>query len=256
VLVRFQREAALLARLRHSNVVQVHNFGRYVTDYFIVMDLLGNLTLETALERRFAFQAEYAVVIVAQVLSGLEALHAEGVVHRDVKPANVMLEPDRAVVMDLGLAHVSDASRLTVSGQILGTPSYMAPEQARGEPVTVQTDLHAAGVMIFELLTGATPYQAGNVHSLVAKIAREEPERVTHYRQDLSPALVAALRRMLARDPGERFESAASARSALLAGMGMQWSQVEGWHRQMYREVKAAVKTEYSQPSSDQPPAQ
>lgn len=242
VLVRFQREAALLARLRHPNVVQVHNFGRYVTDYFIVMDLLGNLTLETALVRRFGFQVEHVVVIVAQVLTGLEALHAEGVVHRDAKPANVMLEPDRVVVMDLGLAHVGDASRLTVAGEILGTPCYMAPEQVRGEQVTVGTDVYAAGVMLFELLTGTIPYQADNVHSLMAKIAREEPECVTRYRQDLSPTLVASLRRMLARDPGERFASASSARSALLAGMGMQWSQIEGRHRQMYREVKAATK--------------
>jgi hypothetical protein len=103
------------------------------------------------------------------------------------------------------------------------------------------------------LLTGATPHQADNVHSLMARIAGEEAESVTRYRQDLSPVLVAFLRRMLARDPGERFASAISARSALLAGIGMQWGQIEESHRQIYREVKAAVLAQDAQPNGGWP---
>jgi serine/threonine protein kinase len=234
ILVRFRREAALLARLRHPNIVRVFNFGQLVADLFIVMELLGPVTIETALDGRFEFQVDEAVAVVAQLLQGLEMLHAEGVVHRDVKPANVMIEPERAVVMDLGLAHISDRARLTSSGEIFGTPRYMAPEQARGEGMTVQSDLYAAGVLLYEMLTGRIPHEADSTAATILRIALEEPEPVTQHREDLPPGLVAFLDRALAREPAERFASARLAREALLASAGLQSSDLPAIHRQMF----------------------
>lgn len=234
VLVRFRREAALLARLRHPNIVRVFNFGQLVADLFIVMELLGSVTVETALDSPFEFQVEQAVAVTAQLLHGLEMLHAEGIVHRDVKPANVMIEPERAVVMDLGLAHVSGGARLTTSGDIFGTPRYMAPEQARGEGMTIQSDLYAAGVLLYEMLTGRIPHEADGTGATILKIALEEPEPITRHRDDLAPGLVAVLDRLLAREPAERFTSARQAREALLSSVGLRPGDLPAIHRQMF----------------------
>lgn len=238
VLARFQREAALLARLRHPNIVEVFNYGRYAGDHFIVMQLLENTTLEMAMEGRSVFAVEEAVAVASQILGGLEALHAGGVVHRDLKPANVILAPDRAVVMDLGLARVTEGSTLTTLGQILGTPRYMAPEQARGDTVTAQSDLYAAAVMLFEMLTGETPHRAASAGELLFKIAVEPPESVTQHRQDLPRALVSFLDRALAREPGSRHRSALSAREELLTSIGLENDDVERVYGQVRRESR------------------
>ncbi len=236
VLLRFRREAALLARLRHPNIVQVLNFGQLVADLFIVMELLGSVTVETALDNQLRFQVEQAVAVVAQLLQGLEALHTEGIVHRDIKPANVMIEPERAVVMDLGLAHISGRARITTSGEIFGTPRYMAPEQARGEGMTIQSDLYAAGVLLYEMLTGRIPHEADGTAATILKIALEEPEPITRHREDLPPGLVAFLDRALAREPAERFSSTRLAREALLSGVGLRTSDLPTIHRQIFQE--------------------
>jgi serine/threonine-protein kinase len=221
-VLRFQREAGLLARLDHPNVVRVHNFGRYAAEFFIVMEVLEGPTIKDVLENGFSFGIEQAVTIAAHTLAGLQVIHAEGVIHRDIKPGNIKLEAERAVVMDLGLAHISGGAELTVSGQIFGTPRYMAPEQARGDKVTLQSDLYAVGVLLYELLTGTVPHQADTTPSLIFSIALEEPEPITHHRSDLPPALVSCLDRMLARDPGHRCPSAQSAYEELLESVGLQ----------------------------------
>jgi serine/threonine protein kinase len=242
-LVRFQREAGLLSRLDHPNVVRVYNFGRYGADFFIVMEMLKGVTLESVLERGVPFDVKQAVVVVAQVLLGLEQLHLEETVHRDVKPGNVMLQPERAVVMDLGLAHIGGETRLTMSGEICGTPRYLSPEQARGERVTFSSDLYAAGVLLYELLTGEIPHDAESAARLIFSIALDEPEPVTTHRSDLPPSLVSFLDRMLAREPAERFGSTRSAYEELLASAGLRSGDVAEIHRGMltqFQEILAA----------------
>ena len=237
-LVRFRREASLLARLDHQNIVRVHNFGRYVADFFIVMEVLAGPTIRDALDCGFEFKIEDAAVVVAQVLDGLERIHAEGVIHRDVKPENIKLQPERAVVMDLGLAHISGSAQLTMSGDIFGTPRYMAPEQARGQKVTFHSDLYAAGVVLYELLTGEIPYEADSPVSLIFKIALEDPDPITEFRSDLPSSLVAFLSRVLAREPTGRFSSTQLAREELLASVGLRNNDVATIHRRMFDELQ------------------
>ena len=233
-LVRFQREAGLLSRLDHPNIVRVYNFGRYGADFFIVMEMLRGVTIESALQRGVRFDIEHAVVVVAQVLLGLEQIHWEETVHRDVKPGNVMLQSDRAVVMDLGLAHIGGETRLTVSGEICGTPRYLSPEQARGEMVTFSSDLYATGVLLYELLTGEIPHEADSTARLVFNIALEEPEPITTHRSDLPPPLVSFLDRILAPEPANRFRSTRLAYGELLASVGLRSGDIAATHRGMF----------------------
>ena len=240
-LIRFQREASLLSRLDHTNIVRVYNFGQYGPDFFIVMEMLRGLTIENAFERGVKFDVKHAVVIVVQVLSGLDRIHSEGTVHRDVKPGNVMLQPERAVVMDLGLAHLSGETQLTMSGEICGTPRYLAPEQARGETVTFLSDLYATGVLLYELLTGKIPHAADSTASLIFSIALEEPEPITTHRSDLPPSLIAFLDRILAPEPANRFQSTQLAREELLASAGLRNSDVAAIHRRMFSQLQAML---------------
>jgi serine/threonine protein kinase len=237
-LMRFQREARLLSRLEHPNIVRVYNFGQYGTDFFIVMELLEGFTLEDVLEREIKLDVKSAVVVVAQVLFGLEQIHSEGTVHRDVKPGNVMLRRERAVVMDLGLAHVGGATQLTLTGEICGTPRYLAPEQARGEKVTFLSDLYATGVLLYELLTGEIPHQADSTANLIFSIALEKPEPITTHRSDLPAPLVSFLDRILAPEPANRFQSTQLTREKLLASVGLRNSDVAAIHSMVFSQLQ------------------
>ena len=152
-----------------------------------------------------------------------------------------MLQPERAVVMDLGLAHLSDATRLTMSGEVCGTPRYLAPEQARGERVTFLSDLYATGVLLYELLTGKIPHQADSTASLIFNIALEKPQPITTHRSDLPPSLVSFLDRILAREPAERFPSTQLAHEQLLASVGLRESDVAAIHRGMFDQFQQTL---------------
>ncbi len=239
VLSRFRREAGLLARLEHPNIVRVYNFGQYGLNYFIVMEVLSGLTLKQVLARENPLSVEQAVAVMSQVLTGLEKLHAENIIHRDLKPDNIKLLPDRAVVMDLGLAHVNADTQLTRSGEMFGTPRYMSPEQARGEKTNFQSDLYAVGVILYELLTGKTPHETESLASLLFKIAVEEPRPITDYRVDLPELLVLFLERILARESDRRFSSTAVAHGELLASLGLQHDDVAAIYAQISKNLFA-----------------
>src|SRR5262249_30893716 len=153
---RFHQEAAAVARLEHPNVVPIYYSGQDAGHHFFVMQYVEGESLAQRLERQGRLSAADALSILEQCLTGLSAAHAAGLVHRDVKPANILIDgkTGRALVADFGLARMSDASGPTTTGQVLGTVDYIAPEQALGQPVDGRTDLYALGVVAFQMLSG------------------------------------------------------------------------------------------------------
>jgi serine/threonine protein kinase len=210
---RFRREATLMSRLSHPNVLRVHNFGRYGSTFFMDMDLLDGPTLESVRRERGVLPIAEATAHTAAILRGLAAIHEAGMVHRDLKPANVALTRGQTVIFDFGLAHSADLSRLTTSGQFLGTPHYAAPEQAAGMPATAASDVYAAGVMLYEMLTGKTPHEADSVFGLLRKKATEPPTPITTRGRELPTSIVSFVDHLLAMKPEERPTAADAVRT-------------------------------------------
>ncbi len=200
-------EAQTAARLRHPNIVTIYEVGEQGGVYFIVMELLDGEPLSVILSRG-RLSPERALRILRQVAAALDYAHQQGVVHRDVKRANVFVMPgDHVKQLDFGIAKVAEVSGLTVSGGIVGSPAYMAPEQARGEPVGPAADIYALGVLAYEMLTGRPPFTGATVHVLHAH-AYATPPPARRWNPQLPAAVERALARVLAKHPQQRYPSA------------------------------------------------
>jgi serine/threonine-protein kinase len=222
LVARFQREAELAASLGHPNIVQVTDFGVEDGAAFLVMDLLEGESLGAVIEREAPLTSERVRFIATQILSALEAAHARGVVHRDLKPDNVFLTSvsgvaDLVKLLDFGIARlVEDADqKMTATGQVLGTPAYMSPEQARGRPVDARSDLYAVGVVMYEALSGGMPVSGSNYHELMFAIVDQIPTPLTDLVSGLDPELVAVVNRAMHKEANARYASAAEMRAAL-----------------------------------------
>ncbi|MGE5126385.1 MAG: serine/threonine-protein kinase [Betaproteobacteria bacterium] len=219
---RFLREAQLAARLRHSNIVTTHDIVSSPATSFIVMELVEGRTLQSLLEARGRLPLEEASRLLGQVAAALDHAHASGIVHRDVKPANVMVEPSGHVkVMDFGIAKAEAGGNLTATGLIMGTPNYMSPEQARGGKVDARSDLFSLGCVLYECLTGVKPFQADSVTAILVRILTEDPPPVDFEATRLPRAVGDVLRRAMAKDPAARYASGAEMIAALSAAGGL-----------------------------------
>jgi tRNA A-37 threonylcarbamoyl transferase component Bud32 len=215
---RFLREAQVAARLRHRNIVTTHDIVSAPATSFIVMELVEGRTLQSLLQERGRLGFDETVRVLEQVAAALDHAHANGVVHRDVKPANVMVDPSGHVkVMDFGIAKLEAGANLTSTGSIMGTPNYMAPEQARGEKVDARSDLFSLGCVLYECLTGTKPFQAPSVSAILVKILTEDPPPPDLETTGLPRGLGAVLSRATAKDPSARFPSGAAMIEALRA---------------------------------------
>jgi eukaryotic-like serine/threonine-protein kinase len=215
---RFLREARLAARLSHPNIVAVYDAGTENRIPYIVMEYVEGETVSDLLRRRGRLEPAEAVALVLQACSGLEAAHEAGLVHRDIKPQNLLLGPDGTLkIADFGIARSLDGTQLTQAGTVLGTAGYLAPEQASGEKVSAAADIYALGAVLYELLTGRPPYEADSLAGLFAK---QTEGSITPLRE-LAPAapsrLEDAVMHALARDPEYRPESAAAFAAELAA---------------------------------------
>lgn len=218
---RSEREAVAVAQIDSPYVVRVHEAGGL--DYggmYVVMERLDGESLEARLARTGPLALDEAISVVRDVLAGLVAAHAHGVVHRDVKPANVMLVPDaaggaRAKVLDFGLARVDGSARLTATGDIVGSPAFMAPEQIRGEGTDARTDLWAVGVLVHALLTGSSPFEAGSVAATLVRVLQQRPASLVSSRPEVPAELDALVASCLEKDRARRPASAASLVAAL-----------------------------------------
>jgi serine/threonine-protein kinase len=229
---RFEREAVAAANLEHPNVVAATDFARLPDGtFFLVMEFVDGRSLRKLLEESGRLPPGRAFHILRQIAAALGRAHALGIVHRDLKPENVVVadregERDFVKVIDFGIARVSGSAfgaggtALTQLGTIFGTPEYMAPEQAMGQPVDARADQYALGIMAFELFTGRRPFHAEDAIDLLRMHVGAPMPAATSFAPDLPPALDAVLLRMGAKRPAERFDSVASAMAAMEAALG------------------------------------
>jgi eukaryotic-like serine/threonine-protein kinase len=205
-LERFRREARAVARLSHPNIVTVIDRGEDEGRQFIVFEFVDGENLKQLVERRGPLPVGEAARIGLEVARGLAFAHEQGLVHRDVKPQNVLLNGDgRAKVTDFGIARSLDVERgVTQTGAVLGTSNYIAPEQASGERVDEQSDVYSLGCVLFELLTGHVPFSGDNFVAVAMKHLHEAAPSVLERRPDTPAALAGAIEGALAKDPGDR----------------------------------------------------
>jgi eukaryotic-like serine/threonine-protein kinase len=216
---RFLREARMAAKLSHPNVVHVYDQGDEDGRPFIVMEYVEGMTLGDELRRSGPLPPARVVDLALQICGGLEHAHASGLVHRDIKPGNLLLREDGTVkIADFGIARAAQATKLTQIGSVLGTAAYLAPEQASAEPVTAAADIYSLGCVLFELLTGRTPYVFETLPELVVKQREEAITPIRELRPDVPPELEAAVMHCLARNPEYRPTSAAALAQELAAG--------------------------------------
>ena len=213
-LERFLREAEVLARVRHVGVVRVHGFERAPQGAYLVQELVEGPTLRELLRQQGPPGPDAAVRIVRDLADAVSAVHAEGILHRDLKPDNVVMRDGRPVLLDFGVARDLDAETLTKTGLLIGTPAYMAPEQAAGERVGPGADVYALGGLLYELLVGAPPFK-GDSYSVLKQVFENTPAWPSELGVDVPPELEALLRRAMAKAPQDRFPSAAALRDAL-----------------------------------------
>jgi serine/threonine-protein kinase len=210
ILSRFERELEILKTLRHPNIVR--SFGGVCegNQRFYAMELVEGGTLDKLLEERGKFSSEVAVQLALQMASGLAYAHERGIVHRDVKPGNFLLTTaGKLKLSDFGLATVEAATKITAAGKTMGTFPYMAPEQIRGRPpVSPQTDLYALGCVIFEMLTGRTPFTGDTPAEVMHKHLDARPPRIAEFAADVPMGLEALVRDLLQKEPADRPGSA------------------------------------------------
>ena len=207
VIARFRREAQAAGRLSHPNIVPVYDFGEDAGVWYIAMEFVKGRELKECFEANERFRTPDIVRIMSQILAALDYAHRQGVVHRDIKPANVFLLDDGSVkVADFGIAHI-ESSSLTQVGAVLGTPSYMSPEQILGLPVDGRSDLFSAGVVLYQFLTGERPF-AGSAATTMQKVLKEDPLPPSMLNVQVLPVMDSVVRKALAKRADERFQSA------------------------------------------------
>jgi eukaryotic-like serine/threonine-protein kinase len=207
--VRFTREAQAAAKLDHPNIVTIYEVGEFNGRPFFAMQYVCGKTLHDCLEEQ-PLPVSKVVHLISQVSDGLAKAHAVGVTHRDIKSANIIVDEDfRPKILDFGLATVQGGDLLTKAGSTLGTIAYMSPEQAQGREVDYRSDLFSLGVVLYELIAGRTPFKRNNDAATIHAIVSESPEPLARYKSDVAPELQRIVAKVLAKNPLERYQSAA-----------------------------------------------
>lgn len=217
--VRFRTEARSAARLQHPNIVSVYDSDRDGDIAFLVMEFIRGDDLKHHLDKGELYSLEQSQRIMADLLSALDYAHRQNIVHRDIKPANLLIEPDgRVKLADFGVARIQDSGEATrTQGTIVGTLKYMSPEQLQGRPIDARADLYAAGVVLYQLLTGKRPFDGDTDFAVIQQIVNHTPPAATFYNDRLPPAIDAVVARSLAKSRDERYATAQEFSNALLA---------------------------------------
>jgi serine/threonine-protein kinase len=215
---RFEREAQAMAALHHPNIVRVYSADTHAGQPYLAMQFASNGTLRDLLARAAHNQLsiKQSLGIARQVALGLHHAHQRGVIHRDVKPGNILFDADwRVLITDFGIAHVLHDARMTQIKASLGTPEYMSPEQGKGELVDARSDVYSLGIVLYEMLAGRPPFSSDNHLATLFRHSRETPTQITRYRPEAPPEIRALLGKALAKRPRDRFQSAAEFAAAI-----------------------------------------
>jgi serine/threonine protein kinase len=223
---RFFREARAAAAVRDEHVVSIHAVSdESGSTPYLVMEFIAGVTLEKRIKARGSLAVKEILRIGMQAAEGLAAAHRQGLIHRDIKPANILLENgvERVKITDFGLARAADDASLSQSGVIAGTPLYMSPEQARGETLDQRSDLFSLGSVLYTLCTGRAAFSAGNTVAVLKRVCEEAPRPIREFNPDIPEWLAAVVDRLLAKDAGERFQTAGE----LAAELGQHLAQLQ-----------------------------
>ena len=214
---RFRREAKTAANLNHPNIVQIFDWGIEEEPFFVMEYIEGN-TLTSIVAKNRTISLSDVLFIGAQVASGLQAAHQKGLVHRDIKPGNIMITPEGKVkVTDFGIVSLqNEESDITKTGSILGTASYISPEQAQGRPVSIESDLYSLGTVLYELIAGKPPFSGESPISTATKHLTDKPEKLSNFRKDIPKGVENAVLKLLEKSTFDRFKSAEDLRAVLL----------------------------------------
>ena len=215
---RFEREVRAVARLNHRNIVQVYDFGSEGDVAYIVMEYIQGKELKDYFDANQRFDIKTTFRLMTELLEALDFAHEAGIIHRDVKPANLMIDSEgHAKLTDFGVARVTDPDgeqgEATQTGTVVGTPAYMSPEQVQGEPIDRRTDIFSAGILFYQFLTGQKPFE-GSQWALAKKIIQDDPVKVSKLVQ-VPPEIDRVVARALAKKPEDRYQSARSFADAL-----------------------------------------
>src|SRR3954452_201512 len=222
-VARFRREALAAARLQHPNIVQVFDSGEddASSRHFIVMEYVNGPSCADLLRETPKLAVEQTVDIVKGACHGLDYAHRAGVIHRDVKPGNLLIAEETGALKlaDFGIAKAAEQTRITQVGAVLGTAAYLSPEQATGEEAGPGSDIYSLGVCAYQFLAGRLPYEYSSLTELALKQQNEQVVPITEFRPEVPPSLDLAIRRCLERDPRLRYETALEMATALAAGL-------------------------------------
>jgi len=206
---RFKQEAKQAAILQHQNIVSIIDYGHQDGEYFIAMEYIDGQNLKEILTRIKRLPLELALLIVREVAGGLKYAHSNGLIHRDIKPANIMLAKDgRVMITDFGIAKTHGDMSITVTGQTVGSPAYMSPEQAAGRPIDSRCDIFSLGIVLYEIITGDKPFKGETYQQVVTNIISIVPESPSKLRVDITPSIESIIQKALVKDVDSRFQDA------------------------------------------------
>jgi serine/threonine-protein kinase len=212
---RFHREAQAAARLNHNNIITVYDFGEEHGKIYMAMELLEGTDLKDLMVSGQLPTLNDKLGVMEQILDGLAFAHAKDVVHRDLKPGNIHIQPNGQIkIMDFGLARLG-SSEMTQAGVVMGTPNYMSPEQVLGEKVDARSDIFSMGAVFYELLTNHKPFEAESMHGVLFQVVHKEPQPIRQWAPDLPPVLVQIVEKSLIKDKNKRFQHAGEMREAV-----------------------------------------
>jgi len=208
-IARFEKEAKQAAQLHHENIVSIIDYGHEAGEYYIAMEFVDGINLKQLLEKQRRLPLEVSFLICHQVAEGLKYAHSQNLVHRDIKPANIILSNDgRVMITDFGIAKGDDDLSITATGQMIGSPAYMSPEQAAGRPLDHRSDIFSLGIIIYEMLAGQKPFKGDTYQAMVTSIMSQTPDKLSKHRVDVTAEMENIVEKAITKDVESRYQSA------------------------------------------------